>query len=144
MIGHLFRLFAWISLVLSLAIILFWIRSYWTMDFFGRMTFTDRRDGPRATAIGIASGKGGIGFWNCYTQWPPEAKVVDGGPSSLSWLRQRDGNCDGAFWTNWNTHSGAYHRTRWIGSASSLFESTIPFDRPGLRANFEPGAKQIS
>ena len=80
---------AWLMLVIGLAIFVIWIRSYWAMDFFGRMTFVNRGEGPQSITIGIASGRGGIGYWNSNTGYPPGVKFD--GMSWQAWLRPQDG-----------------------------------------------------
>lgn len=88
---QLMRILAWGLLLACLATTVFWIRSYWAMDFFGRMTFVDRSDGPQSITIGIASGRGGIGYWNSDTRYPPGVKFTKHRVSWQSWLQQQDG-----------------------------------------------------
>lgn len=82
---------AWILLILSAITIGFWIRSYWAMDFFGRMTFIDRVDGPQSITVGLESGLGGIGYCNDFDQFPPGTVFNNSVADWQDWLRPQDG-----------------------------------------------------
>ncbi len=88
---RLWNLLVWTSVVLCLATGVIWIRSFWATDFFGRMSFANRADGPHQRVVGVVSGRGGIGFWNSYTLSPPGKIDEDSPLVRREWLRQCDG-----------------------------------------------------
>jgi len=87
----LLNLLGWLSLILFFAVVALWYRSYRTRDFFGRMTFIDRREGPSFSTVGIVSGQGGNGYGNSHRQFPPGAKVHEWWPASWAFWLKYDG-----------------------------------------------------